>query len=223
MYRSQGQDALQEFVRFAFRNQADGTFAIASNSFVELGHFEELRQNGCARASSTGSPLQRWAPLYPLPPILLGRLFLVSGILKKSTLRFLWAHEGDRRYPYPAPAAGACRLPFLFGLRREWNRQKFARANGPATADYSARVIEGIDLWRHAVFQPRDRAGEKPDLFQALARAILATDAFPELASTQTTPEWLGEELRENSIGLCSRRALPSAQPRAATPAVRGL
>jgi hypothetical protein len=63
-------------------------------------------------------------------------------------------------------------------------------------------VIEGIGLWRHAVFQPRDGAGEKPDLFQALARAILATDAFPELASTQTTPEWLGEELRENPRGI---------------------
>jgi hypothetical protein len=50
-------DALQDFIRFAFRDEADGTFAIASNSFTELALFEELIGKGLRRSILDRIPL----------------------------------------------------------------------------------------------------------------------------------------------------------------------
>ena len=82
-------DALQHFIRFAFRDQADGTFAIASNSFTELGPFEELLEKGLRRSILDRIPFGEVdATLPPATYIPLGRLSLVSGISIRSTLRF---------------------------------------------------------------------------------------------------------------------------------------
>jgi hypothetical protein len=42
-------DALQDFIRFAFRDQTDGTFAIASNTFIDLAEFEDRLEKGLRR------------------------------------------------------------------------------------------------------------------------------------------------------------------------------
>jgi WD40 repeat protein len=56
-------------------------------------------------------------------------------------------------------------------------------------------VIEGVGLWRRAVLKPSDRGG---DLLQALAGAVLAPAALPELGSDGTTIEQLTDLLRQS-------------------------
>ena len=59
-------------------------------------------------------------------------------------------------------------------------------------------VIEGIGLWRRAIFRPGDASG---DLFDGLASALLRPEALPELAADGTTARALGQLLRENPKG----------------------
>ena len=192
-------DALQEFIRFAFRNHADGTFAIASNSFAELGLFEELLEKGLRKSILERIPLGELGATTPpatytdgppflglrhfekeQSPVFFGRTRAIDAVLTQLRQR----------------AFSGCPFCLVFGGSGV-GKSSLVRA-GVLPLIIRPGVIEGIGLWRHAVFQPRDGAGQKPDLFQALARALLAPSAFPELASTQTKPEWLGEELRKN-------------------------
>jgi hypothetical protein len=97
-------DALQEFVRFAFRNQADGTFAIASNSFVELGHFEELLQKGLRKSILDRIPFAEVGAAIPPATYTVGPPFL--GLLKKSTLRFSLGARGRTALSLPSSGSG---------------------------------------------------------------------------------------------------------------------
>jgi hypothetical protein len=213
-------DALQDFIRFAFRDEADGTFAIASNSFTELALFEELIEKGLRRSILDRIPLGEVdATLPPATytagppflglrhfekwhaPVFFGRTRAIDAVLTQLRQR----------------ALAGCAFCLVFGGSGV-GKSSLARA-GVLPLILRPGVIEGIGLWRYAVFQPRDGAGEKPDLFLALARALLAVDGFPELASEQTTPEWLAGELRENPRGI--RILLQAALDRVAAAAQR--
>lgn len=56
-------------------------------------------------------------------------------------------------------------------------------------------VIEGTSLWRRALIKPSGNTG---GLFEALAEALTASDALPELLSDGTTPSSLAQALRGN-------------------------
>jgi WD40 repeat protein len=56
-------------------------------------------------------------------------------------------------------------------------------------------VVEGVGLWRRAIFRPGERSG---DLFDGLAAALRREEALPELASDGTTVEQLAHMLRSN-------------------------
>ena len=64
--------------------------------------------------------------------------------------------------------------------------------------------IEGVGLWRRAIMRP---AGTTGDLFDALAAALLDTNALPELADTEAAKpvEELADQLRENPHSLALR------------------
>ncbi|WP_103762694.1 PQQ-binding-like beta-propeller repeat protein [Roseovarius confluentis] len=55
-------------------------------------------------------------------------------------------------------------------------------------------VIEGVGLWRRAIFRPSAASG---DLFDAFATALVAPHALPELTSDGTTVKELGQMLRD--------------------------
>ena len=59
-------------------------------------------------------------------------------------------------------------------------------------------VMEGVGLWRRAVFRPDDYQG---DLFTSLALALLDENALPELGADGASGEELAEYFRNNPIG----------------------
>ena len=68
--------------------------------------------------------------------------------------------------------------------------------------------VDGIGLWRRAVMQPSQAAG---DLFDGLAAALTQPNAVPELLIGGMTEEKLAEMLRVNAarVGLLLQGALP--------------
>ena len=213
-------DALQEFIRFAFRDQADGTFAIASNSFTELALFEELLEKGLRKSILDRIPLTEVHAALPPATYIAGPPFLGLRHFEKEHAPVFFGRTGAIDAVLTQlrqRALAGCAFCLIFGGSGV-GKSSLARA-GVLPLILRPGVIEGIGLWRHAVFQPRDGAGKKPDLFLALARALVATNAFPELASAQTTPEWLAGELRENPRGI--RIVLQTALDRVAETAQR--
>jgi hypothetical protein len=76
-------------------------------------------------------------------------------------------------------------------------------------------VIEGVGLWRHAVFRPGGASG---DLFDRLASALKGEAALPELIADGTTEGELARLLRENprSAYALAKGALSQAASRLA-------
>ena len=196
-------DELQKFMRSAFRDQTDGTFSVASNSFTDLAVFEDLVEKGLRKSIvdhlpsgtlddtlppatyTAGPPFLGLRPFdTEHAPIFFGRTGAIDAVLTQ-----IRQHALD--------GSAFC---LIFGGSGV-GKSSLARA-GVLPLLLRPGVIEGIGLWRHAVFQPRDGSGEKPDLFLPLARSLLAAGAFPEMVSAQATPEWLARELRQNPRGI---------------------
>ncbi|MEX0915334.1 MAG: tetratricopeptide repeat protein, partial [Wenzhouxiangellaceae bacterium] len=62
-------------------------------------------------------------------------------------------------------------------------------------------VIEGVDVWRRAVFRPTDVRG---DLFTGLAKALLRENALPSLDEDQDGPGELAQVLRNSPQAAAS-------------------
>lgn len=60
-------------------------------------------------------------------------------------------------------------------------------------------VIEGVNLWRHAIFRPSDATG---DLLEGFVRTIADAAVVPELAAGGVTITDLVSEIRKNPTGL---------------------
>jgi WD40 repeat protein len=67
-------------------------------------------------------------------------------------------------------------------------------------------VIEGIGFWRRSVMHPAG-VGSQSDMFDALAAALLAAEAIPELADLESSDpvKDLAAELRANPLGVADR------------------
>ncbi|HEV3409586.1 MAG TPA: AAA family ATPase [Chthoniobacterales bacterium] len=196
-------DDLQEFICYAFRDQADGTFAIAANTFTDLAAFEELLEKGLRRCILDRLPQSALAEALPPASYTAGPPFLGLRAFDKEHAPVFFgrtaAIDAVLTQLRQAALSGSA-FCLIFGGSGV-GKSSLARA-GVLPMLLRPGVIEGVGLWRSAIFQPRDGAGENPDLFLALARAVLSADALPELRSPQTTPEWLAHELREHPRGI---------------------
>ena len=213
-------DELQKFMRSAFRDQTDGTFSVASNSFTDLAAFEDLVEKGLRKSIVDRLPHGTLDDTLPPATYTAGAPFLGLRAFDKEHAPIFFGRTGaiDAVLTQVRQRAiDGCAFCLIFGGSGV-GKSSLARA-GVLPLLLRPGVIEGIGLWRYAVFQPRDGSAEKPDLFLALARSLLATGALPEMVSAQATSEWLARELRENPRGI--RIFLQTALDRVAEAAQR--
>ena len=197
-------DVLQDFIHDAFRDQAEDAFNIAANSFDDLPTFERILEKGLRQcilarlpdgvAMETAPPATwtRGSPYFGLrsfefedAPVFFGRTTAIDAVLNRLRTN--------------ATAGSAFCL--LFGSSGV-GKSSLARA-GVLPFLLRPGVIEGIALWRYALFQPRDGAPRRGDaeqrpgdLFRALTDALLKKNALPELTADGTDPEKLAAMLR---------------------------
>jgi eukaryotic-like serine/threonine-protein kinase len=197
-------DVLQDFIHDAFRDQAEDAFNIAANSFDDLPSFERILEKGLRQcilarlpdgvAIETAPPATwtRGSPYFGLrafeledAPVFFGRTTAIDAVLNRLRTN----------------ATAGTAFCLLFGSSGV-GKSSLARA-GVLPFLLRPGVIEGIALWRYALFQPRDGApqGEgaeqrRGDLFRALTDALLRKSALPELTADGTDSEKLAAMLR---------------------------
>lgn len=209
-------DRLDEFIA---RNLREGEYyTSAVNSYKTLGEFEEkltaaLRgflepkvphasgKSGRTRATGySGRPYLGLAAFdYADARVFFGRTAQVGEIVvafQTQELEARAAGEEGRRFVLVLGASGS-------------GKSSLARA-GVLPMLVQPGVIEGAVNWRRAIFRPGEAGG---DPFLALAQALLAQEALPELASDGTDAAGLAGLLRRQSggAGLLLRQALSQA------------
>ena len=193
---------LDTFVDKWFHDKAEGTLVAAFHTFEAPSDFEEVVENHLRRLidrqipasmASTSEARAVWKKGSPFrgleafefehAPVFFGRTKAVSDILQ--ALRDQSAD--DRSFVLVLGMSGG-------------GKSSVVRA-GVLPMLTKPGVIEGVDLWRRAVFRPTDVRG---DLFAGLAKALLREEALPELDSDGTGPEELAQILRESPQAVTS-------------------
>ncbi len=193
---------LDTFVDKWFHDKAEGTLVAAFHTFEAPSDFEEVvethlrrlidRQIPASMASTSearavwkkGSPFRGLEAFqFEHAPVFFGRTKAVSDILQ--ALRDQGAD--DRSFVLVLGMSGG-------------GKSSVVRA-GVLPMLTKPGVIEGVDLWRRAVFRPTDVRG---DLFAGLAKALLREEALPELDSDGSGPEELAQILRESPQAVTS-------------------
>ena len=113
-------------------------------------------------------------------PIFYGRTRAISGVL-----------DALRRQS----AAGQA---FVLILGQSGGGKSSLARAGVIPLLFEPGVIEGVGLWRRAIFRPGEAVR---DPFEALARALTAPEALPELCSDGTTVAELAQLLRDSPAG----------------------
>jgi len=187
---------LDEFVDKWFHDRAEGTLIAAFHAFEAANDFETLLENHLHRLidraipssiSSTSEARAVWKKGSPFrgleafefehAPVFFGRTKAVSDILQ--ALRDQDAE--DRSFVLVLGMSGG-------------GKSSVVRA-GVLPMLTKPGVIEGVDIWRRAVFRPTDVRG---DLFTGLAKALLRDDALPSLDEDKGGPDELAVVLRES-------------------------
>jgi tetratricopeptide (TPR) repeat protein len=187
---------LDEFVDKWFHDKAEGTLIAAFHAFEAPSDFEILLENhlrrlidrqlpSSAKATSEaravwkkGSPFRGLAAFeFEHAPVFFGRTKAVSDIL--HALR--------------AQASASRSFVLILGMSGG-GKSSVVRA-GVLPMLLKPGVIEGVGLWRRAVFRPTDVRG---DIFAGLAKALLRDDALPSLDSDAAGPDELAQVLRES-------------------------
>lgn len=187
---------LDEFVNKWFHDKAEGTLVAAFHPFEAPSDFELLVENHLRRlidrqipgsVSSTsearavwkkGSPFRGLAAFeFEHAPVFFGRTRAVSGILQS-----LRDQDADGR-------------AFVLVLGMSGGGKSSVVRAGVLPMLTRPGVIEGIDVWRRAVFRPTDVRG---DLFAGLANALLREHALPSLESDGAGPVELAQILKES-------------------------
>lgn len=193
---------LDEFVDKWFHDKAEGTLVAAFHPFEAPSDFEILLENHLRRlidrqipgsVSSTsearavwkkGSPFRGLAAFeFEHAPVFFGRTRAVSDILQS-----LRDQDADGR-------------AFVLVLGMSGGGKSSVVRAGVLPMLTRPGVIEGIDLWRRAVFRPTDVRG---DLFAGLANALLREHALPSLESDGAGPAELAQILRESPQAVTS-------------------
>ena len=187
---------LDQFVDKWFHDKTEGTLTAAFHAFEAPSDFETLLENHLHRLidrqipasiSSTSEARAVWKQGSPFrgleafefehAPVFFGRTGAVSDILQA-----LRDQDADGR-------------SFVLVLGMSGGGKSSVVRAGVLPMLTKAGVIEGVDVWRRAVFRPTDVRG---DLFTGLAKALLREDALPSLDEDNEGPEELAQVLRES-------------------------
>ncbi|MGI9223507.1 MAG: tetratricopeptide repeat protein, partial [Woeseiaceae bacterium] len=187
---------LDEFVDKWFHDKAEGTLVAAFHAFEAASDFETLLENHLHRlidreipasVSSTSEARAVWKQGSPFrgleafhfehAPVFFGRTKAVSDILQA-----LRDQDADGR-------------SFVLVLGMSGGGKSSVVRAGVLPMLTRPGVIEGVDVWRRAVYRPTDVRG---DLFTGLARALLRDTALPSLDEDNEGPEELAQVLRES-------------------------
>ncbi|MGI9247865.1 MAG: ATP-binding protein, partial [Woeseiaceae bacterium] len=187
---------LDEFVDKWFHDKAEGTLVAAFHAFEAPSDFETLLENHLHRlidreipasVSSTSEARAVWKQGSPFrgleafhfehAPVFFGRTRAVSDILQA-----LRDQDADGR-------------SFVLVLGMSGGGKSSCVRAGVLPMLTRPGVIEGVDIWRRAVYRPTDMRG---DLFTGLAKALLRETALPSLDEDNEGPEELAQVLRES-------------------------
>jgi tetratricopeptide (TPR) repeat protein len=196
MERLAQKKSLDEFVDKWFHDRAEGTLKAAFHAFDSPSDFETLLENHLHKlverqlpksVSATsearavwkkGSPFRGLAAFeFEHAPVFFGRTKAVSDILQA-----LRDQDADDRS-----------FVLILGMSGG-GKSSVARA-GILPMLTRPGVIEGVDLWRRAIFRPTDVPG---DLFTGLATALLREHALPLLDTDGKGPGELAQVLEES-------------------------
>jgi tetratricopeptide (TPR) repeat protein len=198
MRRLEQKKALDKFMEKWFFNE-DATLKAAFHSFATTSEFEKVleehlrklirrRLESLPAASAEAAPVKlSWTSGSPFrgleffdfehAPVFFGRTQAIGDVL--SALR--------------KNAADGRAFVLVLGVSGG-GKSSLVRA-GVLPVLTQPGVIEGVGLWRRAVLKPSDGGG---NLLQALALALLAKEALPELGADGTTPNQLADLLSKN-------------------------
>lgn len=206
-------DALEAFLDRWTRDS--DVFKGALTTYADLAQFEErltehLRKLIRARAApddrareperpratwTAGSPFRGLEPFeLEHEPVFRGRTREVQDVIELLRQQRL-AHQSWSDDPADRPA------PPIFALVSAMSgigKSSLVRA-GVLPLLITPGVVEGVGLWRRAVLVPTGGGG---DLFDALAAALTAPEALPELLADGTPVGRLARLLRDNPGGL---------------------
>ncbi|MBT8080242.1 MAG: ATP-binding protein [Gammaproteobacteria bacterium] len=187
---------LDQFVDHWFHDKAEGTLKAAFHQFESASDFETLLENHLHKlvdrqlpksSSATsaakaiwrkGSPFRGLASFhFEHAPVFFGRTKAVSDVL-----------QALRRQ-----AANGRSFILILGMSGG-GKSSVARA-GVLPMLTKPGVIEGVGLWRRAVFRPSDVGG---DLFAGLAKALVGEHALPSLARDAAALDKLAQVLCES-------------------------
>ncbi len=187
---------LDEFVGKWFHDEADGSLTAAFHPFESPSDFEILVENHLHRlverelprsTSSSSEARAVWRQGSPFrgleafefehAPVFFGRTKAVSDILQA-----LRDQDADGR-------------SFVLVLGMSGGGKSSVVRAGVLPMLTRPGVIEGVDIWRRAVYRPTD---VRDDLFTGLAKALLRETALPSLDENNEGPEELAQVLRES-------------------------
>lgn len=192
---------LDEFIRRVFHG-ADGTLIAAFHPFDNSAEFEvrleiHLRKLINERLQRLGVDLGALEPI--------SRPTWTAGSPFRGLEVFDFEHESvffgrtkavsDVLQQLKQQAANGCAFVLVLG-ESGCGKSSLVRA-GVLPLLVRPSVIEGIGLWRRAIFRPSERTG---DLFDGLAAALLSSKALPEVASDGTTASEFAAQLRQNPL-----------------------
>ncbi|MDH3747975.1 MAG: tetratricopeptide repeat protein [Gammaproteobacteria bacterium] len=206
---------LDEFVDKWFHDKSEGTLVAAFHAFESPSDFEELLEGhlhklveralpeSIAATSDAPAVWKSGSPFRGLhsfhfehAPIFFGRTKAVSDVLQA-----LRDQAADNRA-----------FVLILGMSGG-GKSSVARA-GVLPMLTRPGVIEGIGLWRRAVFRPTD---VRNDLFAGLATALLREPGLPSLDAENNGPAELAQILRESPQAAVSLLKNALAQEAAAT------
>ena len=187
---------LDEFIEKWFHDRSEGTLVAAFHPFESPSDFEILLENHLRRlierqlprsAAETSEARDVWKKGSPFrgleafefehAPVFFGRTRAVSDILQALRQQ---------------ATAGR---PFVLILGMSGGGKSSLVRAGVLPMLTKPGVIEGISVWRRAVFRPTDVRG---DIFAGLARALLKEDALPSLDADGTGADELAQVLRQS-------------------------
>jgi len=187
---------LDVFVDKWFHDKAEGTLVAAFHPFASPSDFEILVENHLRRlieralprsVAATSEARAVWKKGSPFrgleafefehAPVFFGRTRAVSDVLQALREQ---AVEGRS---------------FVLILGMSGGGKSSVVRAGVLPMLTRPGVIEGVGLWRRAVFRPTDVRG---DLFAGLARALLREHALPSLDADGKGPEELAQIMRES-------------------------
>lgn len=189
-------DALRAFEKRWFVDSAEKALKAAFNTYTDLDRFEEMVETHLRKILADQMVQDEDSSVAPRVPL------WTSGSPFRGLEPFEVEHEviffgrtravGEVLEALRKQSLKGCAFVLVLGMSG-CGKSSLIKA-GVLPLLTRPGVVEGIGLWRWAIFRPADATG---DLFDGLATALLRVEALPELASDGTPKEQLAEMLRK--------------------------